>query len=245
MKNRKISIILPVTNESFVFRDIKRIEAEFSKLNQNWEVICVFDSSLEKSASELKLPQFPHVKPLFYPVKRFGRGFALCYGFNQSRGSLVFLWEGNFSVSPKQFLLYLNLMEVVAADIVIGSKRHPLSYVYYTPVRRLYSKLYQILVKILFGLNITDTQVGLKLYKRRVLNEVIPRIIIKNWAFDLEILVVAHALGFRRIVEAPIEIKKHFTGKTLTFPTIFNLLKDTAAIFYRKYLLKYYQESPV
>lgn len=241
MKNRKISLILSVFNESLVFRDIKKIEEEFTRLNQNFEIVCVFDSSAEKQASGLKIARFPHVRTLFYPIRRFGTGFALCYGFSRSRGSLIFFWEGNFSVSPKQLLLYLNLMEVVGADIVIGSKRHPLSYVYYSPFRRFCSRIYQLFVRIIFGLKVTDTQVGLKLYKRRVLNEVIPRIIIKNWGFDLEILVVAHALGFKRIVEAPIEIKKHFTGRGLTPANISNLLRDTLAIAYRKYWLKYYQ----
>lgn len=243
MKKYKTSIIVPVLSESFIYGVIKRLEAEFTKTNQDWEVVCVFDSGLEKSASELKLTHLPHVRPLFYPMKRFGKGFALCYGFNQSSGSRIFFWEGNFSISPKQLLLYLALMDVVDADIVIGSKRHPLSYVYYTPLRHLYSRVYQLLVKILFGLNVTDTQVGLKLYKRKVLNEVIPQIIIKNWGFDLEILVVAHTLGFKRIIEAPIEIKRHYTGKKVSFDYTSNLLKDTLAIFYRKYLLKYYRPT--
>lgn len=241
--NPKISLILPVFDESLVLDNIKRVGSEFKKLNRDWEAVCVFDSSLEKSSSKLKLARLPYVKTLFYPLKNFGQGFALCYGFNQSVGDLVFFWEGGFDLSPNQLLLYVDLMSLLKADVVIGSKRHPLSYVYYSRLRRFCSKVYQLLVKILFGLNVTDTQVGLKLYKRQVLNKVIPKIIIKNWAFGLEILVVAHNLGFRRIVEAPIEIKKHFTGKQLTPQNIHLLLRDTLAIFYRKYLIKYYQQK--
>lgn len=243
MRNQKISIILPVYNESFVLKDIEKLETEFLRLNLDWETICIFDSSLNYPDSKLELPKFPHVKTFFYPLKKFGKGFALCYGFSQSSGNLIFFWEGNFSISPKTLLLYLNLMDLTKADIVIGSKRHSLSYVYYSPFRRFYSTLYQIFVKILFGLNVTDTQVGLKLYKRKVLNEVIPKIIIKNWGFDLEILVVAHNFGFSRIVEAPIQIKRHFTGKKINPHYIYNLLTDTLAIFYRKHILKYYHQE--
>ena len=243
MRNRKISIILPVLNERLIFRDIRKIENTFSELKQSCEIICVWDEKLKNQFKKSKLAHLPHVKSLFYPVSRFGKGFTLCYGFNQSRGSLIFLWEGNFSISSKTLLLYLNLMDLVGADIVIGSKRHPLSNVYYTPLRYFYSKLYQFLVKILFGLNVTDTQVGLKLYKRQVLNQVIPQIIIKNLAFDLEILVVANTLGFKKIIEAPISIKKHFSTKGVNLIIIYNLLKETMAIFYRKSFLKYYQEK--
>lgn len=241
--HHKISIILPVFDESLVLADIKQIQSEFEKLNKNWETICVFDSSLEKSHPKSKLSQLPHVKIFSYPLKRFGKGFALCYGFRQSAGDLIFFWEGNFSVSPKQLCLYLDLMDLVEADVVIGSKRHPLSRVSYSPLRRFYSQIYQLLIKVLFRLHIDDTQVGLKLYKRKVLDKVIPKIIIKNWAFDLEILIVAHTLGFTRIIEAPIEIKKHFIEKQPSPNVIYNLLKDTFAIFYRQYILKYYQQK--
>lgn len=243
-KNAKISLIFPVYDESLVFDDIRKLEVEFKKRNLKWEAVCVFDLSLEKSTSKLKLPRLTHVKALFYPLERFGKGFALCYAFNQSTGDLVFFWEGNFSVSAKQLLLYVDLMDLVEADIVVGSKRHPLSSVYYPPFRRFCLQIYQLLVKILFGLNISDTQVGLKLYKRQVLNRVIPKIIIKNWAFDLEILVVAHNLDFKRVIEAPIELKGHFfAGKKLTFSNIYHLLGDTLAIFYRKHLIRYYQQK--
>lgn len=243
MKNHKISLILPVFDESLVLKDIRRISTEFKKLNQDWETICIFDSKFKSSAKKLKLSQLPKVKILFYPLERFGKGFAFCYGFNQSAGDLVFFWEGNFTISPQVLLLYLNLMDLMKADIVMGSKRHLLSYVYYSPFRCFISKIYQVLIRILFGLNITDSQVGFKLFKREVLEQVIPKIIIKNWAFDLEILVLAHNLGFKRIVEAPIKIKKHFMSKGEIFPTAWYLLKDTLAIFYRKYILKYYQQE--
>lgn len=242
-KNQKISLIFPVFNEKNILDDINRISAELKKLNKNWETIAVFDSSLEKSRSSLKLTRLPQTKLLFYPLKRFGKGFALCYGFNQSTGERIFFWEGNFNISASHLLLYLDLMDLFKADIVIGSKRHPLSYVYYSSFRRFCSKIYQLLVKILFGLNLTDTQVGLKLYKRQVLEKVIPKIVIKNWAFDLEILVVAYNLGFKRIIEAPIEIKRHFAGKELAPSNIYHLLRDTLAIFYRKHLLKYYEQK--
>lgn len=242
-KNKKISLIFPVYQESFVLKDISRINKEFQKSNLDWELICLFDSSLEKTRDQLKLVQLPHVKALFYPLFRFGKGFALCYGFKQSKGKFIFFWEGNFSISPKQLLLYINLMDLLNADVVVGSKLHPLSQIYYPPLRRFYSRIYQLIIKLLFGLNVADTQVGLKLYQRRVLEEIIPKIIVKNWGFDLEILVVAHNFGFRRIIEAPIEIKRHFIGKEVTPASVFYLLRDTLAIFYRKYLLKYYQQK--
>lgn len=242
MKNA-ISIVVPVVNEQLVFANLKPIEEELNKTRRNFEIICILDSKRQRFAGKLKLNSLHHAKVYFYPLERLGLGFAFCYGFNQSTGENIFFWEGNFNITSEQILLYYNLLRVCNADVVIGSKRHPLSFVYYSPLRRAASKAYQLSIKILFGLNVADTQVGFKLFKREVLEKVIPRIIIKKWAFDLEILVVAYDLGFRRIIEAPIEIKKHFTKNAVNASFLFSLFQDTTAIFYRKYILKYYQQK--
>lgn len=233
------SLVFPLYKDQPPWKDLKKIEDYFKTTNHPGEIIAVVDENSQSKPP----PDITSLKVVPYPLNRLGKGFALCYGFNQSKGDPVFFWEGNFPVSGKLFDLYLGLMDLVKADIVVGSKRHPLSEIYYTRTRRFYSQLYQWLVRLLFHLNLTDTQVGLKLYRRKVLETVIPKIIVKNWAFDLEILMVAHNCGFKRIIEAPIEIKKHFYGHEVTPSRIINLLTDTLAIFSRKYLLGYYRQK--
>jgi len=244
VKNQqKVSLIFPFESRVQTIKEIKKIHQAFSKTNRLLEIICVLDSNLKKTAAKI-FPKDPApVKLLFYPLKRFGKGFALCYGFKHSSGDFIFFWEGNFSISARELFLYLDLMNLVKADIVVGSKRHQLSSVFYSRRRRFYSTVYQLLVKFLFGFNLSDTQVGLKLYRRFVLEEVIPRIVIKNWAFDLELLVVAYYLGFNRIIEAPIEINKTFTSGKPSLENTGNLLRDTLAIFYRQKILRYYDQK--
>lgn len=238
--NAKISLILLASERPCFSDQIRQIAKTFNRRQLNWEAIGLFDPRDQKSVSKLKLP--PKVRMLSYPIFRFGRGFAFCYGFNQSAGERVFFWETNLEISPHSLLLYLDLMDLLNADIVLGSKRHSLSSVHYPFSRRFYSFIYQLLVKILFGLKVSDTHVGLKLYQRRVLERVIPKIVVKNWAFDLEILVIAYSLGFTRLVEAPIEIKKQFSGQEVTSAKILNLLRETLAIFYRQNITGYYRQ---
>jgi len=130
----------------------------------------------------------------------------------------------------------------------VGSKRHPASKVNYPWQRKILSWGYQMGVRTLFGLNVKDTQVGLKCYRREVLESVLPRMIVKNFAFDIEILAVAYHLGFKRIFEAPIEAKIDFgKNSTVTSPKllifIYNMAVDTLAIFYRLHFLKYYDDG--
>ena len=126
-------------------------------------------------------------------------------------------------------------------DIVIGSKRHPQSVVDYPFQRRVVSRLAQILAKLLFSLNVTDTQVGLKVFRRDVLEKAMPLVLVKRYAFDIELLALAHHFGFK-IVEAPVNLKLKFS--TAASPgSIYNCLMDALAVFYRLRILGFYDMS--
>ncbi len=126
---------------------------------------------------------------------------------------------------------------------MIGSKRHPDSLVHYPRSRRVASWLYQQLVRLLFRLDVRDTQVGLKVFRREVAEEVLPLLLVKQFAFDLELLAVARALGFRRIRELPVTLEYRFTGSGVRSSAVLLALVDTAAIFYRLRILRYYQRK--
>src|SRR5207253_8440040 len=114
------------------------------------------------------------------------------------------------------------------------------SRVSYPTFRRFQSWVYQMIVRVLFNLNVSDTQTGLKLFRRQVLQEALPLLAIKKFAFDLELLVVANQLGYRNVCEAPISLNYQFES-TVNLGSAWRVLWDTAAIFYRLRLLRYYQ----
>jgi hypothetical protein len=94
---------------------------------------------------------------------------------------------------------------------------------------------------ILFHLNVRDTQVGIKLFKREVLNKVMPKILVKKFAYDIEILSLAKKYKYK-IVEAPIVLNYKF-GSTIKLKSIITMLIDTLAVFYRLKILKYYDKQ--
>jgi hypothetical protein len=101
---------------------------------------------------------------------------------------------------------------------------------------------YHHVVRALFGVKVSDTQTGIKLVRRDVLAAVLPRMVEKRFAFDLELLVAARRLGFRRIMEAPITLNYRFNS-TISGRAVRGILQDTAAIWYRRYLLHWYDRS--
>ncbi len=235
---RKISVVVPIFNKSQTLRIyLDRLIESLKKLPLDYEVVLIDDGSQDNSQEIVRDYENKQVK-IFKYEKNQGKGFALWHGFYQSKGELVAFLDADLDLPPEQIKLYLDLMELFKADIIIGSKRHSLSQVNYPPFRRFLSWGYQMIIRLLYGLKVRDTQVGLKLFRRRTLEDILPRLTVKQFAFDLEMLVVAHQRGYR-IAEAPVILNYNFTS-TINFKAVRRILKDTLAIFYRRYLLKYY-----
>ena len=93
------------------------------------------------------------------------------------------------------------------------------------------------------GVKVTDTQAGLKFLKKKVAQDVMPRVLVKQYAFDLEMLVVANQLGYNRVFEAPVELAFNNSVSGINPKTVRRMITDTLAIFYRARLLNYYRKQ--
>lgn len=243
----KLSIIIPVyCQEQTIRRDIKNLIDALEGVSMPFEVIVVIDGKLDNSWQEAKKVGDSRVFVVGYNSNH-GKGYAVRFGFAKARGNIIGFMDAGGDLSPKALPLMLEQFTSNNADIVIGSKRHPLSKVNYPIVRRITSIIYQLLVKILFGISIKDSQVGMKLYRREVLELVLPRVLVKEFAFDIEILSVSNYLGFKRIIEAPIELNFDGVVSSITWKKLFStsakMFRDTCAIYYRLYIRRYYDTS--
>lgn len=250
MEIKLISLIVPAfRQEKTIVYDLKRIKSVMDKLRYPSELICVVDGKGDdtfKNAQKFA-EKSPNVKVIGYDTNK-GKGYAVRFGMGQSSGDIVGFIDSGMDLNPNGLAILLEHFEWYNADIIVGSKRHPVSKVYYPWQRKVLSVGYQIVVFLLFGLKVRDTQVGMKFFKREVLEKVLPRLLVKAFAFDVEILAVANYLRYSRIYEAPVEIKLRFGGtSTVTskrfIRTIFKMLIDTLAIFYRLRVLNYYSDK--
>lgn len=238
----ELSVIVPAYREGRrIYNNLVRLVGELDKLDVPYEVIVVSDGNTDSTVSEAKRFSSPAVKVFDYPMN-VGKGFALSLGVSQSTGSLVTFIDADMELDPATIGTFVQVMRTSECDGVIGSKRHPESKVRYPKFRRLQSAIYQLLTRLLFDLRVRDTQTGLKLFRRQVLAEALPLLAIKKFAFDLELLVVARYLGYRNIVEAPITLEYRFES-TVNLRSAWQVLWDTAAIFYRLRVLRYYQHQ--
>lgn len=245
-----VSIIIPVyKKEKTIVADILSIYKVMKEGRWDFEIIAVIDGFVDKSFEKAKTISYPEVKVVGYQTNR-GKGYAVRYGMAKAEGNFIAFIDAGQDINPKGISLILEHMEWYKADIIVGSKRHPASKVKYSALRRVYSFFYQALVFILFRLKIRDTQVGLKVYRREVLERVLPRLVVKAFAFDIELLAVAYRLGYTKIFEAPVEIFLDFSSSSFNLkkpmfldPQIRNILYDTLAVFYRMHFLKYYDDE--
>jgi len=241
-----LSLIVPVyRQEKTIERNIGNILAELSELSIQYEVVVVIDGMDDKSMERAKKVNSPRVRVIGYQTNH-GKGYAVRYGMAHSKGDIIGFLDAGGDIHAHVISMMLEHFKWYSADIIVGSKRHPASRIAYPFPRRVMSIVYQLFVRILFGLNLRDTQAGVKFYRRIVLEDVLPRLLVKQFAFDIEILAVAYRLGYRRIFEAPIELE--FTGaSSITsgnfWRIIGNTVWDTVAVFYRMRLRGYYDNT--
>jgi hypothetical protein len=146
-------------------------------------------------------------------------------------------------IHPNHVLPFVQILERDHCDIVIGSKRHPESRIDYPMERRVLSFAYELFVRLLFGFHIGDSQAGIKLFRREVLERVFPQGLVKRYAYDAELLVLASRLGYR-IREAPItmDFRSKF-GSGVDLDAIVRMFLDTLGVFYRLKITKYYSRN--
>lgn len=239
----KISVIMPAFNEAEVIeRNILETIDTFKRFNLDFEIIVIDDGSTDDTLQKIKniSEKFTNVK-VTRNMENYGKGRALKKGFRLATGQYVVFLDSDIDLHPAQIETFFDIMKLDNADIVIGSKRHPNSVLNYPLQRKIISSVYFFLIKIMFGLPIKDTQTGLKLFKYEVLKRVFPKIVVKAFAFDLEVLVNAHRLGYK-IAEAPVIIDSKREFNRIGIYEIIEMWVDTMAIFYRMYILKYYDK---
>ena len=239
----KVSVLMPAYNKGqCIFESIFITVNTLSKLGVDHEVVVINDGSSDDTYEEAlrASKKFNNVKIVNYNSNE-GKGHATKTGFYNSTGDLIMFFDADLDYHPEQIKLFLDMMKENNADVIIGSKRHKDSKIEYPFVRRFLSRGYQIFNTLFLGLPFSDTQPGIKLFKREVLEKVFPKVLIKRFAFDAELLLNSKKLGYK-IIEAPVDLSFMKFSSTVNIKAIQNMFIGTCAIFYRDKILRYYDK---
>ncbi len=237
----EFSILIPAFNEaSRIIATIEETEKVLEKYNPDYEILVVDDGSIDGTYDTVKIYSENNKK---VKIERYspnkGKGFALKYGFGFLSGRHVLFLDADLDLHPSHLVDLYEIMKQSHADVVIGSKQNRDSILNYPKIRKLLSSAYYFLIKALFNLPIKDTQTGIKLFKYDVLKICLPRILVKRYAFDLELLLIINKKGFK-IMEAPINLEAKRQFGRIGLRDAFNVFKDTIGVFWRFYIKRYY-----
>lgn len=238
----QVSVIIPAYNEAHhIYKNLLSIHSALKP--HTFELIVVDDGSSDNTYSECQ--RAAKAKRGIHPIQlksNAGKGASLFRGFDEARGEVIVFFDSDLEIDPQYIVKLLAVLKEQDADVVAGVK-DPIANRFPAP-RRLMSAVYRNTVRFLFDLNISDTQTGIKIFKREVLENAIPRISVSRFAFDLELLVAASRFGYH-IVEVPVQVsyaRKGGMGR-MKFANIFATFTDTLGIYFRASFWRWLEPS--
>jgi glycosyltransferase involved in cell wall biosynthesis len=237
-----LTVVMPAYRQARTIQeDLARVVGVLDGASLDFEIVVVVDGYVDDTLARAKAvaETEPRVRVLGYETNR-GKGHAIRHGFACARGGLVAFLDAGMDIDPQALVRAVAAQRSARADVVVGSKRHRMSVVAYPWIRRVYSAGYQLLTRVLFGFDIQDTQVGMKLFRREVVDVVAPRLLVKRFAFDVELLAVAYLLGFTRYIEVPVTIVHDGFASSVRVRSVAEMLWDTAAVWYRAFIVRQY-----
>jgi glycosyltransferase involved in cell wall biosynthesis len=235
----ELSFVIPAYNEEFFIEDtLGTLDFAIKDERFQYEIVVVDDGSKDKTFTKAVeySKRNSHVKVIRY-ARNEGKGFAIKTGVMESTGDVIIFVDGDMEIDLNTLSKYVEALE--NADIVIATKWHPSSTVSIPLSRKMLSRTFNVLVRILIGFELKDTQVGLKVMKRSAVDKIFPRLAVKRYAFDVELLALAHLYRLK-IVELPVNLKLSSSFKP---KDAWRMFVDLLGIAYRLRIIHWYQRQ--
>lgn len=200
-----LSIIIPAYNERHRLTAMMDPYSEYfiGKYGDEVELIVVVNGSIDQTeeVAYRYAKTHPQVRVIVEP-EAIGKGGAIIRGAQMARGEWVGFVDADGATPPEAFDELLQ--QVGDAGAIIASRWIPGADVFPPqPLsRRVASRIFNFLVRLLFKVPIHDTQCGAKLMRGDALRTVLPELGITRWAFDVDLLFKLRRAGYR-IVEHP------------------------------------------
>jgi dolichol-phosphate mannosyltransferase len=231
------SVILPTYNERENLPIIYYLlDKTFTEAKLKYEVVIVDDSSPDNTLEVAQAIQKSYGKEHVTIVSRKGKlglGTAYVAGLLAAKGERVILMDADLSHHPKFIPKMVKLMDDTKVEIVTGTRYRRGGGVHgWDFKRKLTSKGANFLADFLLNPGVSDLTGSFRLYERRVLEEVLPKIQCKGYAFQMEIIVRSKKAGFQ-VAEVPISFVDRIYGQSkLGANEIIMYIKGLAQLFF-------------
>lgn len=243
MKDRqiKISIVIPVYNETKRLENLYKINNFFKKKKYLSEILVVNDGSNNITTKLLnKLSKEIEFNLIYYKENK-GKGHAVKTGMLAANGNIHIFTDLDLSVAIENIDNFIT--DIERFPVVIGSrrKRNSKIIIHQSSIRELMGRVFTNLSKIVLGLSISDFTCGFKCFSKESSQKIFSNVSINGWGFDSETLFLAKKYGFK-IKEIPVKWKNDSESKVKFPGAIFTSFYELIRI--RSNQLRGFYEDP-
>lgn len=231
-----LSVVIPMYNEAKIITDSIRALTEVLEVwGSPYELIISDDGSKDGSgdkarccASSLDLKN--GCVRVITAEKNAGKGSAVRLGIAAAEGDIILFTDSDIAYGCEVIPVMAENLASSSSDILIGSRAiHPEGYEGYTFMRKVASRAFLRILAATAGFSHTDSQCGIKAFKRSAAKLIFEKCTVNGWAFDFEVLLIAKKAGYS-VSEYPVKVINHRESKINLVKDTIRMMKDVSLI---------------
>jgi hypothetical protein len=209
-----IVVTVPAHNESKNLRKcVELLLQETSQLGEEFCIVIAEDGSTDGTdiiarGLERMYPAVIH----FHATRRLGRGLALKSAWNKVKGDIYVYIDCDLATNMKYYPQLINSIRE-GNDLATGSRYIEGAKVHRPLLRKLASKLYNTLIRMMFKDHVFDHQIGFKAFSNRLIRDILNECKSTGWFWDTEVIIRSIHNNYR-CVEFPVEWEEKKRKKT-------------------------------
>lgn len=227
-----LSIVIPAYNEAErIAKTLEEIRRYVHSMPFAVELIVVDDGSTDETAEVVR--KFSEVRLLMNDRNR-GKGYTVRHGVQEACGRFVLFTDADLSTPIKEVSQLLAAMEPSGADAAVGSRalNRKLIGIHQPWFREYGGRCFNLLVRLLTGLKVYDTQCGFKLMRRDTTRRAFELLRVEGFGFDPELLFLIEHLG-GKVVEVPVRWNDNPATKVRFLHDATRMVLDLVALRWR------------
>ncbi|MFC1515769.1 glycosyltransferase [Thermodesulfobacteriota bacterium] len=232
-----VSIVLPAYNEEKCILPSLKILTDYCRTHfHEFEIICVDDGSRDRTWDRIgQMPHSPCIRTFRLPQNR-GKGYAVKHGMLHAQGRFRFFTDADLPYSLNAFTAAMEFFSNTDCDLVTGARDLPNASI--SPecsfLRKVASRTFSGITRHIVNIDVHDTQCGFKGFTDTAANRIFPQLQIPGYAFDVEIFVLARALGLN-VCRVPVKLIRNEYSNIRLIRDPFMMLLDVMKLSRRTF----------